>query len=158
MADEGAADFFGGGDDVTAKDDAHDGDCECVACLKMYKPSDFAGKRPTRYSNHCPKCSLDLRTILKACEDEVDDSSAPEIVPSDDASGGSASTKVFLRKLATANPEEYRKVFAKFKETTGGVVGRGVKKPTFSPKALCFSETTESESCLFWSWSVDRQS
>ena len=124
---------------------------KCVACLNDFKNEEFVGKKPTRYANHCQKCSLDLRNILKSCEGSTgashDPEDTPEVVPNGEGNGGdnSGSTRNFLRKLSVENPDEYRKVFQKFKETTLGVSGRGVKKPSFNAKALCVSETTQAE-------------
>ena len=44
----------------------------------------------------------------------------------------SGGTKDYLKALAKTDVEEYRKVFAKFREETKGVVGRGKKKGSFN--------------------------
>ncbi len=53
--------------------------CSCPIKNQDYKETDFAssgGKRVTRYANHCPCCSLDLRKIMNAAKADETDSSA----------------------------------------------------------------------------------
>ena len=63
--------------------------CPCPIKNQDYKESDFAssgGKRVTRYANHCPCCSLDLRKIMNAAKADETDSAASA------SSGGTGGT------------------------------------------------------------------
>lgn len=66
-----------------------------MACpfLQDYTEADFAttgGKRVTRYANHCPCCSLDLRKIMNAAKADESEST---VVASSGSTGGTGEAR-----------------------------------------------------------------
>ncbi len=72
---------------------------ECIVCEESFTAADFSSRRSTRYTGHCPKCSLELRAILAASKGAPDES----------GTGGSAddgsSTSKYLTNLAKSDKD-----------------------------------------------------
>lgn len=65
---------------------------EELFCLQVYNEEDFSSrgdKRVTKYVDHCPCCSLELRKIINAAK--ADDSADQAAGPSKAAAGSSVS-------------------------------------------------------------------
>lgn len=98
----------------------------CMVCQSSFLPTDFSSRRATRYLNHCPKCSLELRAILTASKGTEADSAA---------GGGGDSTAKYLQTLARDEPEKYRKVFAEWRDASSASKrGRGHQRQPFNPR------------------------
>ena len=142
---------------------------ECIVCEETFTAADFSSRRSTRYAGHCPKCSLELRSILAASKGAPDES----------GTGGSAddgsSTSKYLTNLAKTDkdlgglkylsfffgrgpaflarlqgfpgfndwPHEdaYRKIFADYRESTSSSAkrGRGNVRQHFNPKSVSWT-------------------
>eukprot|EP00435_Cladocopium_sp_Y103_P058579 s300_g20.t1 len=105
-----------------------------------FSESDFAsrgGRRVTRYADHCPVCSLDLRKILSASKADADESA--------DSAAGPAS------ELQRENPEEYKKVFKDFKDNVPAETGgRSKKRQGWKPQQLVVTKSHEATKQSRW--------